>query len=273
MAFTVTSLASGSSGNALIIQRGGEALLIDCGIALRTMEKLLRYRGVAPESIRALLLTHEHGDHALSAAALARRYGVPVVCNAATRDALGSDLDGADVELLPVGEAACVGPFDVRSFRLRHDAADPVGYRVAADGAALALAVDLGSWDESTAVALAGADLLVVEANHDRELLLAAPYPQSIRQRIFGPMGHLDNMQCGELLARAGVGAGCEVWLAHLSEQSNTPRVATAGVRRVLELANRREVALRALPRRSVNAPGGAPAWHSDTRLLQQTMF
>jgi phosphoribosyl 1,2-cyclic phosphodiesterase len=273
MAFTVTSLASGSSGNALIIQRDGASLLIDCGITLRTMEKLLRYRGVAPESICALLLTHEHGDHALSAAALARRYGVPVVCNAATRDALGAEVDGVDVELLPVGESACVGPFDVRSFRLRHDAADPVGYRVAADGAALALAVDLGSWDDSTAAALAGADLLVVEANHDRELLMAAPYPWSIRQRIFGPLGHLDNMQCGELLARAGVGAGSEVWLAHLSEQTNTPRVATAGVRRVLDLANRREVALRALPRRSVNGPGGAPAWHSDTRLLQQTLF
>ncbi|MEI7772474.1 MAG: MBL fold metallo-hydrolase, partial [Chloroflexales bacterium] len=137
----------------------------------------------------------------------------------------------------------------------------------------LALAVDLGSWDERTAAALAGADLLVVEANHDRELLMASPYPWPIRQRIFGPLGHLDNMQCGELLARAGAGAGHEVWLAHLSERTNTPRVAVAGVRRVLELANRREVALRALPRRSVNSPGGAPTWHSDTRLLQQTFF
>jgi phosphoribosyl 1,2-cyclic phosphodiesterase len=273
MAFTVTSLASGSSGNALAVQREGETLLIDCGIALRTMEKLLRYRGIAPESIRALLLTHEHGDHALSAAALARRYAVPVICNAATRDALGAELDGVAVELLPVGEGAGVGAFDVRSFRVRHDAADPVGYRVAADGATMALAVDLGSWDDSTAAALSGAELLVVEANHDRELLKASPYPWATRQRIFGPLGHLDNMQCGELLARAGIGAGHEVWLAHLSEQTNSPRMAAAGVRRVLELANRREVSLHALPRRSVNGPGGAPTWHSDTRLMQQTLF
>jgi len=273
MAFTVTSLASGSSGNALIVERAGAALLIDCGIALRTMEKLLRYRGLAPESIGAVLLTHEHGDHALSAAALARRYGVPVVCNAATRDALGAELDGVAVELLPVGEQACVGPFDVRSFRLRHDAADPVGYRVSADSACMALAVDLGSWDDATAAALSGADLLVVEANHDRELLKASPYPWATRQRIFGPLGHLDNMQCGELLARAGVGPGREVWLAHLSQQTNSPTMAAAGVRRVLELANRRGVSLRALPRRSVNGPGGAPTWHSDTRMLQQTLF
>jgi hypothetical protein len=135
------------------------------------------------------------------------------------------------------------------------------------------VAVDLGSWTDETAAGLAGADLLVVEANHDRELLMAAPYPWATRQRIFGPLGHLDNMQCGELLARAGVGESCEVWLAHLSEQTNTPRLAAAGVRRVLELANRRGVSLRALPRRSTNAAGGAPTWHSDSRLLQQTMF
>lgn len=273
MAFTVTSLASGSSGNALIVERAGESLLIDCGIALRTMEKLLRYRAVDPASIRALLLTHEHGDHALSAAALARRYGVPVVCNQATRDALGAELSGVAVELLPVGERASVGPFDVASFRLRHDAADPVGYRVSADGATMALAIDLGSWDERTAESLRGADLLVVEANHDRELLRASRYPHATRQRIYGPLGHLDNMQCGELLARAEVCAGHDVWLAHLSEQTNTPRIATAGVARVLELANRRGVSLRALPRRSTNSPGGAPTWHSDSRLLQQTLF
>jgi phosphoribosyl 1,2-cyclic phosphodiesterase len=273
MAFTVTSLASGSSGNALIVEREGQALLIDCGVPLRTLEKLLRYRGSAPESICALLLTHEHGDHALSAAALARRYGVPVVCNAATCAAMGSDLDGVALELLPVGERAGIGPFDVCSFRVRHDAADPVGYRVAVDGATLALAVDLGSWDDQTAAALSGADLLVVEANHDRELLRASPYPRALQQRIFGPLGHLDNLQCGELLARAGVGSGQEVWLAHLSEQTNSPRMASAGVRRVLELAGRREVRLQALPRRSVNSPGGAPTWQSDTGLLQQRML
>lgn len=273
MAFTVTSLASGSSGNALLIQRDSIGILIDCGIALCTIEKLLRYRGIAPETISALLLTHEHHDHTMSAAALARRYSVPVICNAATHDALESELAGVRVELLPVGEQARVGPFDVRSFRLHHDAADPVGYRVAADGATMALAVDLGSWDDATVSALSKADLLVVEANHDRELLLASPYPWSIRQRIFGPLGHLDNIQCGELLARTGVQAEHEVWLAHLSEQTNTPRVASAGVRRVLDLANRRNIRLRALPRRSVNSPGGAPTWHSDTRALQQVLF
>lgn len=273
MSLTITSLASGSSGNALLAQCGGAAILVDCGVTLRTVEKLLRYRDIDPAQLRALLLTHEHGDHAQSAAALARRYGIPVVCNAGTGAALGEELAGIGVELLPVGERATIGPFDVTSFRVRHDAADPVGYRIGAGGATAAVAVDLGSWDETTVAGLRGADLLVVEANHDRELLRAAPYPQATRQRIYGPLGHLDNIQCGELVARACAGRHAEIWLAHLSEQSNTPRVATVGVRRVLELAGLAQLPVSALPRRSQNAPGGAPCWHSDSRLIQQRLF
>lgn len=273
MSLTVTSLASGSSGNALLVRRGDAALLVDCGIALRTLEALLRYQGVEPRQIRALVLTHEHGDHALSAAALARRHGVPVVCNGPTRDALGDELAGAPVELLPVGELAQIGPFELRSFRVSHDAADPVGYRLSDGDASVAIAVDLGSWTEETVAALRGADLIIAEANHDRELLLSAPYPWPIRQRIFGPRGHLDNIECGELLARACAGRPCDVWLAHLSQQTNTPRIAAAGVRRVLDLAGVRGVELSALPRRSANAPHGAPSWRSDARMMQRELF
>ncbi|NTU82306.1 MAG: MBL fold metallo-hydrolase [Chloroflexales bacterium] len=273
MSLTVTSLASGSSGNALLARCGDDALLVDCGIALRTLEGLLRYQQLEPRRIRALVLTHEHGDHTLSAAALARRYGIPVVCNGPTREAMGAELAGLPVELLPVGELAAIGPFELRSFRVSHDAADPVGYRIAAAGATVAIAVDLGSWDEATVAALCGADLLVVEANHDRELLRASPYPWAIQERIFGPFGHLDNVQCGELLSRACDGP-CDVWLAHLSEQTNTPRVAAAGVRRVLSMAGVAGPRLGVLPRRSPRGPAAAPTWRSEERMLvQQSMF
>jgi phosphoribosyl 1,2-cyclic phosphodiesterase len=273
MSLIVTSLASGSSGNALLAQCGAEALLIDSGIALRSLERLLAYRGIAMAQIRALLLTHEHGDHALSAAALARRYGVPVVCNAATRAALDAELSHVPVKELPVGERAGIGPFDVTSFRLRHDAADPVGFRIQAAGATAAVAVDLGSWDAGTVAALRDADLVVLEANHDRELLRAAPYPWAIQQRIYGPLGHLDNVQAGELLAHALANRPCDVWLAHLSAQANSPQIAVRGVQRVLDLAGVTGAHLRALPRRSVNAPGGAPTWHSASRFMQGRLF
>jgi phosphoribosyl 1,2-cyclic phosphodiesterase len=273
MTLTVTSLASGSSANALLVRCNDAAILVDCGLSLRALEGLLRYQGLAPAQLRALLLTHEHGDHALSAAALARRYGVPVLCNAATRAALGAELDGLPVELLPVGELAALGPFELCSFRVAHDAADPVGYRISAAGATLALAIDLGSWTQTTVAALRGADLIVLEANHDRERLRAAPYPQAIQQRICSRLGHLDNLQAGELLAQACT-APCDVWLAHLSEQCNTPRIATAGVRRVLELAGLTGFRLSALPRRAARGPAGTPTWRSDERLfVQQRLF
>lgn len=274
MSLSVTSLASGSSGNALLARCGDAALLVDCGIALRTLEGLLRYQGVEPRQIRAVVLTHEHGDHALSAAALARRYRIPVLLNAATRDALGAELDGAAAELLPVGQLAQVGPFELRSFPVPHDAADPVGLRIAADGASVAIAVDLGSWTEETVAQLRGADLLVVEANHDREMLRASPYPPGIQQRIIGRLGHLDNVQCGELIARVCADAPCDVWLAHLSQQTNSPQIAIAGVRRVLGLAGVAGVRLGALPRRSPKGPAAAPTWRAEDRMLvQQSLF
>jgi len=271
---TITALASGSSGNALLARYGAAALLIDCGLALRTLEGLLRYQGLAAAQLRAVLLTHEHGDHALSAAALARRHGIPVVCNARTRQALGAELEGVVVEELPVGQRAALGPFELQSFPVAHDAAEPVGLRLSAGGASVAVAVDLGSWSEATVAALRGADLLVVEANHDRELLRASPYPRALQQRICGALGHLDNVQCGELLARVCTGAACDVWLAHLSAQTNSPQLARTGVRRVLDMAGVAGVRIGVLPRQAARGPAGAPTWRAEERLLvQQQLF
>lgn len=270
MSLVVTALASGSSGNALLLRCGDEAILIDCGIPLRTLEGLLRYQGLEPTQIRALILTHEHGDHAFSAAALARRHRVPVVANAETLAALAADLGDLPAEILPIGQLASLGSFELSTFSVPHDAADPVGVRVRACDTTVAIAIDLGSWTEAVAAKLRGADLLVVEANHDRELLRASSYPWPIQQRIFGPRGHLDNIQCGELLARVCGRQPCDVWLAHLSQQTNTPQVALAGVRRVLALAGATNLRLAALPRRSARGPGGAPSWRSEDRMLVQ---
>src|SRR6266540_1837807 len=172
MTIRVTSLASGSSGNALLIQSAQAALLVDCGLPQRAIERFLRHAGLCPGDLAAILLTHEHGDHALSAAPFARRYGVPLVANRPTADALGLLREGVTFEILPTGAMAEIAGFAV------------------------------GSWDDAVLAALAPADLVVIESNHDRERLLAAPYSWPIKQRIFGPRGHLDNMDAGALLAR-----------------------------------------------------------------------
>jgi phosphoribosyl 1,2-cyclic phosphodiesterase len=259
----------------LLIWTERAALLIDCGLALRTIERQMRYLGVAPERLAAILLTHEHGDHSLSAAALARRYGLPLLCNAETGAALAEQQRQLPYECLPEGELAAVAEFEVRSFAVPHDAAAPVGYQVAAAGARVGLAIDLGSWDEQVADGLRSADLLVVEANHDREMLTAAPYPWLVQQRIHGPRGHLDNVQSGELLARiAQDGRRRDVWLAHLSEQANSARRAMDGVRRVLALQGcASHCRLHVLPRRSQCAPGRLPIWSGEAMFQQQSLF
>lgn len=268
MTLRVTSLASGSSGNALLVQYGADALLVDCGVSQRAVERHLRVAGVSPGGLRALLLTHEHGDHAHGAGPLARRSGAPVVANGPTLAALGEALEGAPCLELPVGGFCEAGPFEVRSFSVPHDAAAPVGYLIRAGGWCVGVAVDLGSWDARVAEALRAADLVVLEANHDYERLRAAPYTWPVKQRIYSPLGHLDNVEAGRLLARvAADGRRRTAWLAHLSQEANSPQIAVKVVSGVLSLSDVRCVTLHALPRR-------APlTWESNRHMEQLELF
>jgi phosphoribosyl 1,2-cyclic phosphodiesterase len=268
MSFHVTSLASGSSGNALLIQTDEGALLVDCGLSQRAIERRLRHAGLQPSDVIAIVLTHEHGDHSLSAGPFARRYNIPIVANGPTIKALGAALDRVTLYELDVGETMAVGAFDVRSFLVPHDAAAPVGYTIRAEAACVGIAVDLGSWDESVVAGLSEADLVVVEANHDRERLRVAPYQWPVKQRIFSPFGHLDNVEAGNLLARLGAdGRKRTAWLAHLSEQANTPTLALRIVSNVLSLARVDCMRLHALPR------ADTLAWASDEHLQQLELF
>jgi phosphoribosyl 1,2-cyclic phosphodiesterase len=268
VSFLVTSLASGSSGNALLVQSGSAALLVDCGLPQRTIERQLHHAGLEPRDLAAIMLTHEHGDHTLSAVPLARRHGVPLVLNQPTADALGLLSAGVAFQILPTGSEIVLGGLSVRSFGVPHDAAEPVGYTIRASGWCVGIAIDLGSWDDAVLNNLALADLVVLEANHDRERLRAAPYSWPIKQRIFGPRGHLDNVDAGELLARLGTdGRRRTVWLAHLSEQANSPRIALDVISGVLALAEIRCMRLYALPRR-------APlTWESGQHSEQLELF
>ena len=268
MTICVTSLASGSSGNALLIQADGAALLIDCGLPQRVIERHLGHAGLRPADLTAILLTHEHGDHVLSAGPLARRHGIPIVANAGTAAALGGALSGVERLNLAVGGTIALGPFDVRSFAVPHDAAAPVGYCIQAEGWCVGLAIDLGSWDDGVLDSLRAADLVILEANHDRERLRLAPYDWAVKQRIYSRLGHLDNMEAGALLARLGAdGRRRTAWLAHLSERANSPQIATKIVSTVLSMAQVACIDIHALPRRA------ALSWESDRHFQQMELF
>jgi len=273
MTLRVTSLASGSSGNALLIELDGPggqlgALLIDCGLPQRRLERHLAHAGLRPADLAAILLTHEHGDHAMSAGSIARRHCVPVVANAPTASALSVSLAGIEVRTLPVGDTMALGPFSIRSFPVPHDAAAPVGYSIRAGDWCVGVAIDLGSWDEAVLAGLQEADLVILEANHDREKLRVAPYDWAVKQRIYSPLGHLDNMEAGAILTRLGAdGRRRTAWLAHLSERANSPGIAINIVSSVLALAEIRCIDLHALPR---HAP---LTWESDRHLHQMELF
>src|SRR5690349_14547475 len=180
----VLSLASGSSGNAMLVRAGNQYLLVDAGLSARTLSGLLHRRGVSPDSLAGILLTHEHDDHLRGLAGVSKRFLSPVVANRATLQAASDRIElEAIVELETNGETA-IGPFTVRSFPVSHDAAEPVGYTVTAESVTIMYATDVGCPNDELRAAMRRASLCILESNHDVEWLRRGPYPQFMKARV-----------------------------------------------------------------------------------------
>lgn len=239
------SLASGSSGNAFLLRTDSISLLFDAGLRRSTLEKLLVAEGVAPESLGGILISHEHRDHLGSAAELAERYHTPIWANDEVLRAAGlAGLPSAAV--LEVGRPMLLGDVEVTSFPVSHDAVRPVGFVARAAGRVITVATDLGKPDGHLHDAVAAADLIVLESNHDPEMLHSGRYPPHLRRRVAGPTGHLANHQAAEVLARHVKSDGVDVWLAHLSRNNNTQTLALRTVGGILRATglNRLKVAV-----------------------------
>lgn len=236
----IVSLASGSKGNAYLVRNGGTCILIDAGLSGREVERRLQAVGLLPSAIAALFLTHEHADHTGAAAVLSRRHGWPVFGTEGTlRTPCGryrAVADGTDrLEPITVGASVSIGALTIRSFAVSHDALDPVGYAVAANGHRLVLAADTGVLLPETAAHLATADALILESNHCPEMLRNGPYPFFLKRRIAGDLGHLSNDQAGDAVRQTDKTRLRYLLLSHLSEINNTPQTAYAAMREVLD--------------------------------------
>lgn len=233
----VTILGSGSRGNSILVESDGVRLLVDAGFSGRDLERRLAAVEVAPESIDALLVTHDHGDHTRGMGVLARRWGTPLYLTAPTRDVCARLLDGSE-EVRPYASSRPVevGGLTVHPFLTVHDAVDPIAVTVTegATGEKLGIATDLGRATAPVRHALQGCHLLVLEANHDEVMLREAPYPWSVKARIGGSHGHLCNRAAAELAQELHHRELCGVVLAHLSEQANDPGLARDTVGRAL---------------------------------------
>ena len=228
--------ASGSSGNSLLVSEQNTGLLIDAGISLRRIRQALAQNGLGMQEIGGVLITHEHSDHILSLSALADKMGLSVYApHTVANRLIGRYPDLVDrLVVVPVGEAFSVGPLRVTAFHTPHDTDESVGYRIEGSGV-FALATDMGCVTEEVEAGLRGADTVLIEANHDPELLIAGPYPFPLKRRILSARGHLANGDCAALARRLAESGTKRVILGHLSRENNRPELAMSAVSAALE--------------------------------------
>lgn len=246
----VWSLGSGSRGNALVVGSGERYLLVDCGFGPRALATRLKRVGLAPEMIEALVITHEHQDHADGAAKAHHKWRWPVYASAGTHAAL-HDIPQKFRHALHAGTTVTCGGFAVEATPIPHDAREPMAVAVTAtaSGARVGIAHDLGAVPTALEALFARCDALCLEANHDPEMLRNGPYPRALQERIRGGRGHIDNATAGALAARLAHPGLHAVALLHLSETNNTPALAARSVNAALS-ARRPAVTAQAAPGR-----------------------
>ena len=225
----VWSIASGSSGNAYLVRAEGATVLVECGIPLSRIAGFLRRLDIAPHDLTGVLLTHDHSDHTRSARQLSDSYQVPIF---ATPGTLGCTLlrDAPLARPIDADRPFRVGDLEVSAFRVPHDAYEPVGFKITAQAATVTVTTDLGHVPFEVQRNLRDNDLLILEANHDLEMLQNGPYPTFLKRRVLGQHGHLSNIATAEALATCRDRVPGEVWLAHLSPTNNRPAVALEAV-------------------------------------------
>lgn len=236
---TLHTLASGSSGNALVLSCGESHLLLDAGISCRRTAAALAELGLTPGDLAAVLITHTHTDHIAGLRTLLKRTGAPVFATArALRDLTWRLPEAAERALpLEMGAPRQIGAVTVIAVPTSHDAPGSCGFRLDTADGAVGVLTDTGYVTDEAADLLEGVDLAVLEANHDVETLCSGPYPYYLKQRILGVQGHLSNGEAARFAAALAGSGTSEIVLAHLSRENNTPAMALAAVETALSAA------------------------------------
>ena len=235
------SLGSGSEGNALLVEAQSDAtttrVLLDCGFSAKEVERRLNRLGASAEGLDAILITHEHSDHIGSALTLARKWSIPLYMSWGTARAVGADEADVDLQVLWGDEAVAIGDLSVLPYTVPHDAREPLQYVLSNGASRLGVLTDVGTSTPHISSVLSGCDALVLECNHDVQMLAESRYPQSLKARIGGNHGHLNNDAAAEILASLDRSRLRHLVAAHLSQQNNSPALARAAMAHVLGAA------------------------------------
>jgi len=232
------SLYSGSSGNCIYVGTGNANILIDAGLSGKNIVHALDEIGVSPKKIDALLITHEHSDHIRGAGVLSRMFNIPIYANNSTWEIMQGSIGKVkdeNIKIIGIDEYFTVGDIDIKSYSTPHDAVNPVGYCFLNGGRKISIATDIGHVSENVLNNIKGSNLVLLESNHDVEMLKFGPYPYVLKRRILSDIGHLSNEDAGKAVLKFLEGDSMRVILGHLSKQNNYPELAYKTVQCVLE--------------------------------------
>lgn len=237
------SIASGSSGNCIYVGSEATHLLVDAGISGKRTESGLNSLGVTGADLDGILITHEHADHVNGLGVIARKYDVPIYATPGTIEAIRScdkfsKIDESLFHVVYPDEKVIIKDLTVNPMRISHDAAEPVAYRIAYGSRKIGICTDLGVYNDYTVECLKGMDAVLLEANHDVNMLQVGPYPYYLKQRILGERGHLSNENSGRLLSRILHDKLQTIILGHLSKENNLPELAYEAVRLEITLGD-----------------------------------
>lgn len=243
MSLQFCSLSSGSNGNCYLIGTERTLILVDAGISCKKIIQQLTELRLRPELLSGVLITHEHADHIKGAEVLSRKYQIPLFTNEKTGEEmlrLMKRTEGVRLQSFETGRPFSLGNIDIMPFPVSHDAADPVGFSLCSGGRQISTATDTGCITEEMLRELSTADLLILEANHDEDMLKMGKYPWFLKQRILSPVGHLSNEAAGEAIVQiaGSMSKPRQILLGHLSRENNFPEMAVATVKNVMEEHN-----------------------------------
>lgn len=231
----ITTLASGSTGNSFLVEGEDGAVLVDAGLSGKQIRERLEQAGTNPASLRAIIVSHGHIDHIKGVGVLSRRYKLPVHMNRGTWE-VASRITGKvhRLELFETGRIFSLAGLRIHAFSVPHDCADPVGFRISNGQSSIGIATDLGAVTGLVTNVLSGLRVVVLESNHDPQMLRDGPYPWELKQRVRSRTGHLSNSESSQLLQKIVCDELKAVILAHLSETNNLPELALASARESL---------------------------------------